>query len=73
MKLLPTQETLLAEAIMDGRVLDENLHRMGVDAAWLTRKLRAQGVDNPKEVFLGLCDAQKELTLYKMSESQKPS
>ena len=73
MKLLPTQETMMAEVIMDGRVLDENLHRMGVDAAWLTRKLRAQGVDSPKEIFLGLCDAQKELTLYKMSEPQKPA
>ena len=73
MKLLPTQETMMAEVIMDGRVLDENLHRMGVDAAWLTRKLRAQGVSDPKEVFLGLCDAQKELTLYKMSEPQKPA
>ena len=73
MKLLPMQETMMAEVIMDGRVLDENLHRMGVDAAWLTRKLRAQGVSDPKEVFLGLCDAQKELTLYRMSEPQKPA
>lgn len=73
MKLLPMQETMMAEVIMDGRVLDENLHRMGVDAAWLMRKLRAQGVSDPKEVFLGLCDAQKELTLYKMSEPQKPA
>ena len=73
MKLLPMQETMMAEVIIDGRVLDENLHRMGVDAAWLTHKLRAQGVSDPKEVFLGLCDAQKELTLYKMSEPQKPA
>ena len=73
MKLLPTQETMMAEVIMDGRVLDENLHRMGVDAAWLMRKLRAQGVSDPKEVFLGLCDTQKELTLYKMDEPQRPA
>ena len=56
---------------MDGRVMDENLRRMGVDAAWLERKLRAQGVLAPGEVFLGLCDTQKNLTLYKMEQPQK--
>ena len=71
LKLLPVQETMLAEVIMDGRVMDENLRRMGVDAAWLERKLRAQGVLAPGEVFLGLCDTQKNLTLYKMEQPQK--
>ena len=71
LKLLPVQETMLAEIIMDGRVMDENLRRMGVDAAWLERKLRAQGVSAPGEVFLGLCDTQKNLTLYKMEQPQK--
>lgn len=71
LKLLPVQETMLAEVIMDGRVMDENLRRMGVDAAWLERKLRAQGVSAPGEVFLGLCDTQKNLTLYKMEQPQK--
>ena len=71
LKLLPVQETMLAEIIMDGRVMDENLRRMGVDAAWLERKLRAQGVLAPGEVFLGLCDTQKNLTLYKMEQPQK--
>lgn len=66
MKLLPVQETLFCEVIMDGRILEENLQRMGVDAAWLDRKLRAQGVASAKAVFLGLCDPQKNLTLYKM-------
>ena len=68
MKLLPVQETLFCEVIMDGRILEENLQRMGVDAAWLDRKLRAQGVDSAKAVFLGLCDPQKNLTLYKMEK-----
>lgn len=65
MNLIPSQETLFAEVIMDGRILDENLRRMGVDARWLYRQLRAQGIQDPKEVFLGLCDPEKRLTLYK--------
>ena len=66
MKLLPTQETLFCEVIMDGHILGENLRRMGVDAAWLDKQLRAQGIRDAKEVFLGLCDTQKKLTVYRM-------
>ena len=39
---------------------------MGVDAAWLDKQLRAQGIRDAKEVFLGLCDTQKKLTVYRM-------
>ena len=68
MNLKPEQETLFSEVIMDGSILDENLRRMGVDAVWLNKQLRAQGISDAKDVFLGLCDAQKNLTLYKMNE-----
>lgn len=66
MKLSPQQETLFTEVIMDGRILEENLQRMGLNAAWLDKQLRTQGVHDAKAVFLGLCDAQNKLTLYKM-------
>ncbi|MCI7704033.1 MAG: DUF421 domain-containing protein [Clostridiales bacterium] len=66
MKLSPEQETLSTEVIMDGRILEENLQRMGLNAAWLDKQLRTQGVHDAKAVFLGLYDAQNKLTLYKM-------
>ena len=66
MKLSPEQETLSTEVIMDGRILEENLKRMGLNAAWLDKQLRTQGVHDAKAVFLGLYDAQNKLTLYKM-------
>ena len=66
MKLSPEQETLSTEVIMDGRILEENLRRMGLNAAWLDKQLRTQGVHDAKAVFLGLYDAQNKLTLYKM-------
>ena len=52
-KLSPEQETLSTEVIMDGRILEENLHRMGLNAAWLDKQLRTQGVHDAKAVFLG--------------------
>lgn len=52
------------EVIMDGRVMEENLRRMGLDIKWLQERLKAQGYQSAKEIFLGLCDANRILTLY---------
>ena len=64
MKLAPEQERIFAEVIMDGRILEENLKRMGRDAAWLNKQLRAQGIGGAGEVFLGLCDNELNLSCY---------
>lgn len=66
MNLAPAQETMFTELILDGRILEENLRRMGLNAAWLNKQLRRQGLRSADEVFLGLCDDQKNLTLYPM-------
>ena len=66
MHLSPQQETILSEVIMDGRVLGENLRRMGLDEKWLARQLRSQGIDGPERVFLALCDREKHLSCYLM-------
>ena len=65
MELSPPQEYICTEVIMDGRVLDENLKRMGLDAGWLNKKLAEQGYQNAREVFLGVCDSNQTLLLFK--------
>lgn len=53
------------EVIMDGRVMGENLARMGRDAAWLAARLAAQGVASEREVLLAVYRAEEDaLTLY---------
>ncbi|MFQ9832824.1 MAG: YetF domain-containing protein [Oscillospiraceae bacterium] len=52
---------------MDGRVLGENLHRMGVDETWLLRQLRQQGYHSAREVFLAVADANKQVAVYPVS------
>ena len=66
LRLAPAQEEMSTEVIMDGRVLDENLRRMGLNAQWLSKQLKAQGIDSARKVFLGLCDSQNNLTVYPM-------
>ena len=70
MKLQPEQEHIFVEIIMDGRVLDENLRRMGLTPAWLEKQLRDQCIHGPEEVFLALCDDKRRLTCYKMDEGR---
>ncbi len=68
MNLTLEPEYISAEVIMDGRILEENLERMGLDAKWLENQVKSQGYKNAKEIFLGLCDRNKKLTLYKSED-----
>lgn len=65
MNLVPPPENMNTEVIMDGRVLEGNLKRMGLNLAWLENELKCQGVKSPKDIFLGICDDKHNLTLFK--------
>ena len=70
MKLAPEQELLFTELIMDGRVLEDNLKRMGLDLTWLDKQLEQRGVKSPKDVFLAVCDRNLKFVLYEKSGSE---
>lgn len=55
---------ICAEVIMDGRVMGENLSRMGLDEKWLHKRIKEQGYGSEDEIYLGLCDEEKNLSLY---------
>lgn len=65
MDLAPEQEHITTEVIMDGRVMSENLKRMGLDTNWLDKQLKAQGYHNAKEIYLGICGSDNKLSLFK--------
>ena len=65
--LTPPPAAIQTEVIMDGRVLDANLKQMGLDTKWLQKQLSAQGYHSPRQIFLGLCDKENQLTLFPMS------
>ncbi|MBR5524688.1 MAG: DUF421 domain-containing protein [Clostridia bacterium] len=64
MGLTPAAASISTEIIMDGAILGENLQRMGVDEIWLQRQLKEQGYHSAREIFLGLCDDNKNVTLF---------
>ena len=65
LNLAPEQELLFTELIMDGRVLDENRSRMGLNRVWLEKQLKASGVQSADEVFLAVCDRNLKFVLFK--------
>ena len=66
LSLSPAPEYIQTEVIMDGRILDENLKRKGLDDKWLQKQLTAQGYKKPQEVFLAVCDENNKLTVFPM-------
>ena len=64
MNIVPPPEAINTEVIMDGRILEENLKRLGLDINWLEKELSCKGYKNAKEIFLGICDNNNELTLF---------
>lgn len=65
LKIKAKETHMGVEVIMDGRVMGENLTRLGRDANWLTKRLRACGHKGAREIFLGIYRPEVDkLTLY---------
>ncbi len=53
------------EVIMDGRVMGENLERLGYDIGWLTSRVTSLGYNSPRDILLGVYTKSGDrLTLY---------
>lgn len=66
LSLSPQQELITVEIIMDGRILDDNLKRMGLDLGWLDKQLKKRRIHSARDVFLALCDRSGNMTVYEM-------
>ena len=71
MELNPKPEHIGTEIIMDGRVMDDNLKRKGLNDDWLQIELKKQGYKSPKEIFLGVCYDENQLTLFPIKDGNK--
>lgn len=70
--LSPEQETMTANVVIDGHIMQKNLLHTGKDETWLHRQLKAQGADNVRDVLLASVDMQNKLTVFlKNSDERK--
>lgn len=66
MKLKPQQELIFSELIMDGRIMHDNLKRMGLDITWLENQLKQRKINSERDVFLAVCDRNLKLVIYEV-------
>lgn len=65
LKIAVSPTYLGIEVIMDGRIMGENLSRLGVNAVWLMSEVRAQGYSGINQILLGIYQKESDtLTLY---------
>ncbi|MFA9381197.1 MAG: DUF421 domain-containing protein [Acetanaerobacterium sp.] len=67
--LVPEQESLVANVVIDGKIMKENLNGIGKNERWLEKKLHEQNVKDVAEVLLATCDDTGALSVYRMDES----
>ncbi len=66
MNLQPQQSVPLANVIIDGRILDDNLKSTGKNEKWVEKQLQSNGITNMKEVILATYDSNKnKLNVYR--------
>lgn len=65
LNISPPQNYLVANVIIDGKIMPQNLKHIGQNENWLTKQLRIHNISDISEVFLATCDRNNKLCIYK--------
>lgn len=68
--MVPQQDYLVANVIIDGNIMEENLRHTGKDETWLLSHIKGQGAEQVEEVLLATCDMDGQLTVF-LKENKK--
>ena len=73
MSLVPEQDFLVANVIIDGHIIKKNLQHAGKDIQWLNKQMHAQNISNLREVLLATCDMHNHVTFYQKTHQKMTS
>lgn len=62
--IVPQQEVLAGNVIIDGKLMRHNLNALGYTEEWLTDKLISSGFGGIEDIFLATCDPEGTLCVY---------
>ena len=71
MNLTPQQDYMVANVIIDGKVIKENLHHTGKDVKWLKNQIKGQGADRIEDVLLATCDVSNQVNVFLKNTHKK--
>lgn len=63
-------QSLLANIIIDGKIMKKNLNNMNKDEKWLEQKLKEKG-KNIEQIFLATLDIDEKFTIYEKKCKEK--
>lgn len=72
MQLTPEQDYMVANVILDGKIMEENLRHMGKDEKWLHGQITALGAKQKEDVLLATCDRSDKVTVYLKKNKKGP-
>lgn len=71
LQLSAQQDYMVANVILDGKIMHENLKHTGNDEKWLYNQIKAQGAKKIEEVLLATCDMSNQITVYLKSNHKE--
>lgn len=66
MKIKKEYQGLVANLVIDGKIMPEHLKAIGHDEKWLMTRLKKEGYDDLDDILLVLCDSKEKITVYPM-------
>lgn len=72
MNLSPEQDFMVANVILDGRIMEENLRHTGNDEKWLMNQIKGQGAGKVEDVLLATCDSSNQVTVFLKNSRKEP-
>lgn len=69
--LSPQQDFMVANVIIDGKVMSENLRHTGNDEKWLHNQIKGQGAKQIEDILLATCDMNNQLTVFLKEPNKK--
>jgi len=73
MKIAVTQEELVANVVIDGKVIEKSLRLIGKDPTWLRNQLKNQNQTDMSKILLASCDSKGTLTVFLKSDKKSDS
>lgn len=69
--LKPAYKGLVANVILDGKIMPNNLHMIRKDQKWLLNELLKQGYGDIEDIMLATVDSQNKVVVYKKINKKK--
>lgn len=68
MKLKTTYEGLCCNAVIDGKIMEDNLKTIGKDVKWLQTRLKNNHYDKVEDLVLVLIDSKEKFYIYEKND-----